>query len=208
MELTHERFIAWLRLYGERLQEKRLELSELDQAIGDGDHGINMARGLLEVVRKLDASTPADIGATCQLVAMSLLAKVGGASGPLYSTAFLKMAQVWKGKKRLLPAELAQGFREATEGMKMRGKAQLGDKTMIDVWEPVTRQMEQQANCSWAEVRRQAEDALSRTKELEAKRGRASYLGARSVGHLDPGAASSYHLFDALCQVMEEGGDV
>lgn len=207
MGLTREQWITWLRNYAERIAEKRLELSELDQAIGDGDHGINMARGLAEVRRKLDESIPAEIGAACQLVAMALLAKVGGASGPLYSTAFLKMSQVWKGKTALTRTELAQGIREATEGIKKRGKAQVGDKTMVDVWEPVAHLMEQKPDCSWEEVRQQAKEALLNTKEVEAKRGRASYLGTRSIGHLDPGAASSYHLFDVLCQVMEEGGE-
>lgn len=207
MRLTQEQWITWIRNYAERIAEKRLKLSELDQAIGDGDHGINMARGFEEVKRKLDESNPEEIGAACQLVAMALLSKVGGASGPLYSTAFLKMSQVWKGKTTLTRTELAQGIREATEGIKKRGKAQVGDKTMVDVWEPVANLMEQKPDWSWEEVRQQAKEAFLQTKDLEAKRGRAAYLGHRSIGHLDPGAASSYLLFDVLCQVMEEGGD-
>jgi len=205
MRITQEQVVAWIRTFGKRIQERKQELTELDQAIGDGDHGINMARGFTEVEQKLSAQVPGEIGAVFQLVAITLLAKVGGASGPLYSTAFLKMAQAWKGQANLGYGELARGLREATEGVKARGKAQQGEKTMVDVWEPVTQYVETHASLSWPELRRRASEALMRTKEMEAKRGRASYLGPRSIGHLDPGAASTYYLFESLCVVMEEG---
>lgn len=198
-------FVNWISQANRRIQENKDTLSELDRAIGDGDHGINMARGFAEAEKRITARADQDLGALCQEVAMVLLSKVGGASGPLFGTAFLKMAAVLKGKDRATVSELTRAFQEAVSGIKMRGKAKLGDKTMLDVWEPVSRFfVENGEDLSWQELRIFAEEQMEKTKPLTAKKGRAAYLGPRSSGHLDPGAVSSYYLFEALCATMME----
>ncbi|SEN13230.1 dihydroxyacetone kinase subunit DhaL [Lihuaxuella thermophila] len=207
MTLDGTKFVNWIRRANRRIQENKDYLSELDRAIGDGDHGINMARGFAEAAQRLTGSADQDLGALCQQVAMALLSKVGGASGPLFGTAFLKMAGVWKGKDHASVHELSLALREAVNGIKMRGKAELGDKTMVDVWEPVSRFVAEKAeHLSWRELCVFAEEQMDKTKPLQAKKGRAAYLGPRSSGHLDPGAVSSFFLFEALCETMEESG--
>ena len=189
----------WLFTANERIQEKKDFLSELDRAIGDGDHGVNMSRGFAEAVQKIRDNEPADIAGLMQTVAMTLIAKVGGASGPLYGTAFLKAATYLKGKADVTVRELGEAFKESLIGIKQRGKAELGQKTMVDVWEPVVEKwLSYDGAVDFDELRALAEASLEKTKDLEATKGRAAYLGKRSIGHLDPGAYSSYLLFDAL----------
>ena len=197
MEWTVLQVKHWLSDLSRIMQEKKEELSRYDQAIGDGDHGVNMARGFKEVEKVLaQEHDPHDIGWWFQTVSRILLSKVGGASGPLYGTVFLKMASVCKGKSVLTHEEWVTAFSEARQGLKMRGKAEPGDKTMLDVWEPVVRYMEQaKEQISWQMVKDIAEQSMIDTRAMVAKKGRASYLGERSRGHLDPGAVSSYYFF-------------
>lgn len=190
MELTVETLTTWMNTFEAKINAKKTYLSELDTPIGDGDHGNNMARGMRAVTEALATKKPADLTTGLKLVAMSLISKVGGAAGPLYGTAFLEMA-----KKSNTTTELSELLNAAVLGIKKRGGAELGDKTMVDVWEVVVPKYT--AGQLTSEKIAQAVEA---TKELVAKRGRASYLGERSVGHLDPGAVSSGYLFDALLE--------
>ena len=194
MELTVETLTTWMNDFEAKISAKKAYLSDLDTPIGDGDHGNNMARGMRAVTEALATKNPADLTTGLKLVAMSLISKVGGAAGPLYGTAFLEMA-----KKSNTTAELSELLEAAVLGIKQRGGAELGDKTMVDVWEVVV--PEHAAGQLTSEKIAQAVEA---TKELVAKRGRASYLGERSVGHLDPGAVSSGYLFEALLETEGE----
>lgn len=204
-----EDFQQWMVKAAETIQANKEYLTELDQAIGDGDHGINLARGFGEVLNKVSSGPYTDIGSLLQDTGMVLLAKVGGASGPLYGTVFIKAAAVLKGKQQIDIEELAHAFGESVNGIKTRGKAAAGDKTMLDVWEPVVAYMHNATEqFDGQELLRIAKLQMEETKQLEAKKGRAAYLGSRSVGHLDPGAVSSYLLFEALCQTLAESGPV
>ncbi len=203
-----EQSILWIRKLANRINENRDYLTSLDQAIGDGDHGINLSRGYSEVMNKLNHTFNPDMGALFQDIGMILLSKVGGASGPLYGTAFLKASIPLKDKADVTLSELAQAFEASVDGIKMRGKAQAGDKTMLDVWEPAVMYIKANANnLPWDDFSVFCKKQMGKTKDLEAKKGRASYLGVRSIGHLDPGAVSSYYLFDTLAIAMIESSD-
>lgn len=164
-------------------------LTDLDRSIGDADHGVNMAKGFKFTKEGLedDFDSYKDL---FNKVATTLLSKVGGASGPLYGTFFMKFAASLKDVDELSRDEFNKAFAEGVTGLKQRGKAQLGDKTMVDVLEPVSKALDE--GKSYDEVIKVAEDAMNKTKDMVAKRGRASYVGERSLGHIDPGAASSY----------------
>lgn len=207
MIISTQHVIDWLKKTNERIQENKAYLTELDQQIGDGDHGINMARGFKEVVTALENGSCEDIGTVLNQAGMVLISKVGGASGPLYGTAMMKMGAALKGRREMTLPELADAFQEAIAGIKLRGKAQSGDKTMLDIWEPFAAFMQASQNSlSYQEFRELCQEQLEKVKQLEAKRGRASFLGSRSSGHLDPGAVSSFYLFDALCLIITESG--
>ena len=190
MELTVETLTTWMNTFETKINAKKAYLSELDTPIGDGDHGNNMARGMRAVTEALATKKSADLTTGLKLVAMSLISKVGSAAGPVYGTAFLEMA-----KKSNTTAELSELLHAAVLGIKQRGGAALGDKTMVDVWEVVVPEYTV-GQLSLEKITQ----AVAATKELVAKRGRASYLGERSVGHLDPGAVSSGYLFEALLE--------
>ncbi|GAA0363175.1 dihydroxyacetone kinase subunit DhaL [Bacillus horti] len=199
--------IGWMKKANENIQRHKEYLTDLDQATGDGDHGLNMCRGFQEVVASLEKTSYTDIGAVFKDTAMTLLSKVGGASGPLYGTAFLKASLFFKDKVVVDVQELGEGLLEALSGIKLRGKAMVLDKTMIDVWEPAIHFI--QANHSsmdWMEFVEDVHRHVDKTKEMQAKKGRATYLGERAKGHIDPGAASSALLFEALAEVYQEGG--
>lgn len=205
MVLDVEKAARWIYRLNGKIQEQKQYLTDLDQAIGDGDHGINLARGFQEAVNAISANSYQDIGALCKDVAMTLIGRVGGASGPLYGTAFLELSKAWKGQKEIDREALAKGFKDALEGLKTRGRAQPGDKTMIDVWEPAVAYIAGEEPLNGEELASVAKEKMEGTKELEAKKGRAAYLGKRSIGHIDPGAASSCLLFSALAEVIGEG---
>lgn len=207
MVITTEQAISWLKKTNDRIQANKEYLTELDQLVGDGDHGINMARGFREVATALESGNYEDIGAVLHQAGMVLISKVGGASGPLYGTALMKMGAALKGKPEMNLHDAAQALQEAIAGIKLRGKAQAGDKTMLDLWEPFAAFIQQSENTlSYEQFRALCEEQLEKIKQLEAKRGRASFLGSRSIGHLDPGAVSSFYLFDALCLTITESG--
>ncbi|EAC9740378.1 dihydroxyacetone kinase subunit L [Listeria monocytogenes] len=186
--------LRWLNDFGERVQENKQLLSDLDQAIGDGDHGINMARGLGELKKAFTEKEPADLKDVFKTAGVTMVSKVGGASGPLYGTAFLNMSKAVDSET--IDAEgLTKVIEAGLEGIEKRGKSHAGEKTMIDVWEPVVNALHQEDLTDDV-----VDAALQKTKDLKATKGRASYLGERSIGHLDPGAYSSALLFHAMLQ--------
>ncbi|EAC6550994.1 dihydroxyacetone kinase subunit L [Listeria monocytogenes] len=186
--------LRWLNDFGERVQENKQLLSDLDQAIGDGDHGINMARGLGELKKAFTEKEPADLKDVFKTAGMTMVSKVGGASGPLYGTAFLNMSKAVDSET--IDAEgLTKVLEAGLEGIEKRGKSHAGEKTMIDVWEPVVNALHQEDLTDDV-----VDAALQKTKDLKATKGRASYLGERSICHLDPGAYSSALLFHAMLQ--------
>ena len=177
-------------------------LTALDQAIGDGDHGINMKRGLENVLTDLDniiAKPPAE---ALKSVGMTMVMKVGGASGPLYGTLVMTLGKEWPPDDELDSAKLSQMLAASLEALKKRGKADLGAKTMLDVLAPVQQALE--ANKSMAEISAIAHQAAEATIPMKATRGRASFLGDRSIGHMDPGACSSALMIQTICQLLEE----
>ncbi|GAB2990991.1 dihydroxyacetone kinase subunit L [Amycolatopsis acidiphila] len=189
------------------LAEHRAELIELDRAIGDGDHGENMNRGFTAILSALDSAVPDSPSAVLKLVATTLIAKVGGAAGPLYGTAFLRASTAVGGASELDSDAVVAGLRAALEGVQARGKAVEGDKTMVDALIPAVAAAEQAAGTEGADVAAvltAAADAAGKgaesTVDLVARKGRASYLGQRSAGHLDPGARSTALLLGALAR--------
>ncbi len=179
------------------------ELTALDQAIGDGDHGINMKRGfeaIAAVAAELDA-LPA--GPALQKAGMTLVMKIGGASGPLYGSLLMAMGKAMPGdpgSREVLAASLAEGV----AAVKKRGKSEAGEKTMLDVLVPVLDAVAAGTGDPLASARQAARDGLHATKDMKATKGRASFLGERSIGHLDPGARSSALLVEAVCDVLED----
>lgn len=190
MELTKELLAEWISRFYEKIQNNKGYLSDLDAAIGDGDHGNNMARGMQAVTESLEKNETADTTQSLKLIAMALISKVGGASGPLYGTAFLEMVKASNDTK-----DLGELLQKALSGIEKRGGAQPNDKTMVDVWNKVVSKADD-SSLTNADI----EAAVESTKDMVAKKGRASYLGERSVGHLDPGAVSSGYLFEALLE--------
>jgi len=190
------------------MQEHRRYLTKLDSEIGDGDHGNNMHRGFQAALERLDAadpSTPADV---LKAVSMALISKVGGAAGPLYGTAFLRASTALSDKEEVSAEDAAEALEAALGGIKQRGKAEVGDKTIVDALEPAAEAAKEAAGeDSVAGVFRSAADAAKEGAEstvpLTARRGRASYLGARAEGHQDPGATSTYMLLDAAARTLE-----
>ena len=188
--------VKWLTLSAQAMAEHRVELIELDRAIGDSDHGENMDRGFQAVLDKLAETPPETPGAALKLTAMALMSKVGGAAGPLYGTAFLRAATTLGDAAYIDAASLAAALAAARDGIVARGKAEAGDKTMVDAWTPAVDAAAAAAAdgdtlavlIAAAEA---AEAGAVATDPLVARKGRASYLGERSAGHRDPGAASS-----------------
>lgn len=174
------------------------ELTALDQAIGDGDHGINMKRGLEAVLADLDGLSAKPLPDALKAVGMTLVMKVGGASGPLYGTLATEFGKALPAEPD--PASVAAAFAAAVEKVKARGKSEPGQKTMLDVLVPVQALV---AGADLAAIRREAADRAAATVPMKAIRGRASFLGDRSIGHMDPGARSSQLIVEAVCDVLE-----
>jgi dihydroxyacetone kinase-like protein len=190
-----------IKTVAERVIAHAEELTSLDRAIGDGDHGINMKRGLQAVLADLDKLAEKPLGEALKAAGMHLVTKVGGAAGPLYGTLFMSLG---KGLADIPDrAQLAGAFRAAVDAVKARGKSDLGMKTMLDVLGPVVEAIEDGGDAVTAAVRQRAIDAVAATKPLQAIRGRASFLGERSKGHIDPGARSSQLMVEAVCDVIE-----
>lgn len=188
--MNTETIIKALELFSEKIIDNKEYLSELDTPIGDGDHGGNMVRGvkaLQESLAEDEFDSAADV---FKAAAKALMGKVGGASGPLYGSAFLQIS-----KALADGADLLEALEAGRDGITKRGKSSVGDKTMVDVWTPAL-ELLADGDVSADDLAQLAED----TKELKAKKGRASYLGDRSVGHIDPGAMSSVYFFQALVE--------
>ena len=189
-----------MKAISEKIEEEKDTLTELDNAIGDGDHGINMARGAKAVMEKIPLLITKDSGAIFKGIGMAIISSVGGASGALYGTAFMKAGDVLKGKMELSPEDFLVAFSASVTGIKMRGKSTIGEKTMLDALCPAERAMREaiQAKKSLKDAllaaADEAEKGAERTKDLIATKGRASYLGERSLGHRVPGAVSSYFM--------------
>ncbi|HLS60970.1 MAG TPA: dihydroxyacetone kinase subunit DhaL [Virgibacillus sp.] len=205
MEIQIEETIKWFQKTNAKLQANKAYLTDLDQAIGDGDHGINMARGFNEVINKInDTDEYASVSDVVKDVAMTVISKVGGAAGPLYGTAFLKMSVALKGEEVVNQQVFAKALSAGFEGIKQRGKVEVGEKTLLDVWYPVTELFRKESDVDADALIEVAESAMNKTKEILATKGRAAYLKERSIGHIDPGSASSYYLFLSLAEVMKE----
>ena len=192
----------------ERIESEKDFLTQLDNEIGDGDHGINLARGFKSVKSKLATFADKDIGAILKSVGMELVSTVGGASGPLYGTAFMKAGNVCKGKRELTDADFVAALEAAVGGIQLRGKAVAGEKTMLDALCPALKTLRDELNGGKTLV-----DALTAavesaaagvefTKTIIATKGRASYLKERSLGHQDPGATSSLYMLQTTLDVL------
>ena len=200
MAVSKQDVLAWMEGLQQIYRDNRERLTELDSAIGDGDHGFNMDRGFTAVQAELSAKAPADIGSVFQAAATVLIRTVGGAAGPLYGTFFLRAGAACQGKAELDAAGVVAVFRAGIEGVQQRGKAAPNDKTMIDALLPALAAMQrslEQGNDLTAILEdgvAAAEAGMLGTVPMQARKGRASYLGPRSIGHQDPGATSSYLL--------------
>jgi len=205
----------WLELLGDELSARAEELTRLDAAIGDADHGTNMARGFRAVREKALAQDHPDVSGLLKATGMALIGTVGGAAGPLYGTLFLRMSQATAGRDGgLALADVRDALRAGVQGVADRGKAQPGDKTMLDALLPAMEALDAavEAGAATDGALRDAADAAQRGAEatvpLRARKGRASYLGERSIGHQDPGATSSAILLRSLAEaIAPEGGD-
>lgn len=198
-----------LEIFGEILEEKKGYLTELDSAIGDADHGVNMNRGSKRVLEKIAGKSYDDFGGLYRDVAMTVMSAVGGSAGPLYGTFFMKMGQRLSGKREVPVAEFAEAMRDGLAGLMTLGKSAPGDKTMIDALAPAVEALaafaQEGDDAVWIASAQAAERGMRDTIPLLAKRGRGSYLGERSIGHQDPGATSSSYLVDSFRDAAQEG---
>lgn len=190
-----------------KIEAEKEYLTELDNEIGDGDHGINLARGFEAVEKKLPSLAGGDIGALLKGVGMQLVSTVGGASGPLYGTAFMKAGMACKGLTEIDGPAFVKAMEAAVDGIKMRGKAIEGEKTMLDALCPALKVMQDDVAAGKSlkealqDAAQAAEKGVEYTKTIIATKGRASYLGERSLGHQDPGATSSLYLLQVLAEM-------
>jgi dihydroxyacetone kinase-like protein len=193
-----------MRRFAQEMAEHREELVRLDTAIGDGDHGTNMDRGMRKALEKLDSDELPDAGAVLKSTAMALVSSVGGAAGPLYGTLFLQMGGALAGQERVDLLTYAAAWRKGLEGVQMRGKAEAGDKTMVDALIPGIEALESASDLdSGLEAAAEAaERGMQATIPLVARKGRASYLGERSKDHQDPGATSTYYLYKSAAEAL------
>lgn len=207
--VTKRQVVRWLEHTAEVLDQNKEYLTQLDSAIGDADHGINMSRGFKKVVDKLPGVAETDIGNILKTTGMALVSNVGGASGPLYGTFFMRSGAALAAREELSPGDLLTLFHSGVEGILQRGRPQLGDKTMFDAWSPALEAMREalaDGGEALAVLRSgvaAAEQGMKDTIPLIARKGRASYLGERSRGHQDPGATSSYLLLRSLLETLE-----
>lgn len=211
MSVSYEDAVRWVRTFADVIAENKEYLTQLDSAIGDADHGINMNRGFQAVAGKLDDIPNGDIGNLMKTVGMTLVSTVGGAGGPLYGTLFLQIGVATAGKAELEGADWALALEKGVEGVQMRGKAEPGDKTMVDALIPARdafRQALDEGESFAGALQRSAaaaEEGMKATIPWVARKGRASYLGERSAGHQDPGATSSFLLLKAAADTWAGG---
>jgi phosphoenolpyruvate---glycerone phosphotransferase subunit DhaL len=210
MPITQQNMRHWLQTLAQVYHENSAYLTQLDSAIGDADHGINLDRGFSAVTTKLANMHDADISTLLKTVGTTLVSTVGGASGPLYGTAFLRAGAATTGKQELQATDVVAMLDAAVEGIKTRGKAKVGEKTMLDALVPATEAAHEALNdnADMPELLQRtvaaAEAGMKNTIPLLATKGRASYLGERSVGHQDPGATSSWLLLKTLADSTRE----
>jgi dihydroxyacetone kinase-like protein len=202
---------GWVREFARVIGENAQYLTDLDAAVGDADHGINMDRGMRAVVDALEEDAPADMSELCKLVGMTLVKSVGGASGPLYGTFFLRMAPALGSGESVDAADFAKALGAGVEGVVQRGRAEAGDKTMFDALAPTLQALDS-AMASGADLAAALVDATvaaekgrDATESMVARKGRASYLGQRSVGHIDPGATSAAMLISTAASAFATG---
>jgi dihydroxyacetone kinase-like protein len=205
---SDEQAVAWVRRSAEVVKENADMLTRLDAAIGDADHGINMARGFRAVIERLDGLADKDFSSLFKTVGMALIGKVGGAAGPLYGSFYLAVGRQLGAAEEVGDAELAAGLRAGYDGVVTRGKAQVGDKTMLDAWDPALRALDEavaeevELAAALDRAAEAAADGVKATIPMIARKGRASYLGERSRDHQDPGATSSQLILQALADVV------
>ena len=208
MNLTRDHVVRFIEGVAATIKAQRAYLTELDSAIGDADHGINLDRGFTAVLAKLPTFQDGDIGTILNTVGMTLVSTVGGASGPLYGTAFMRAGTAVGNKTELEVADLVAVMEAALEGIQSRGRAKKGEKTMIDAIAPgldaLKAAVERGADLATAlaETTSAMEAGMKETIPMLATKGRASYLGERSVGHQDPGATSAYLMATVLRDVL------
>jgi dihydroxyacetone kinase-like protein len=212
LSVPYDDVVRWVKVFTATMVEQKGYLTELDSAIGDADHGINMDRGMNAALAKIDVLPPGDIGNLLKTVGMTLVSTVGGAAGPLYGTLFLQLGTATAGKKELTAEDWLAAVTAAVEGVRARGKAEPGDKTMLDALLPARDALADALaeGTSFPEALRRAAEAGERGMEatipLVARKGRASYLGERSAGHQDPGATSSYLLLETVADTWAGDG--
>jgi dihydroxyacetone kinase-like protein len=208
VNVGHDDVVRWVRAFADTIAENKEYLTTLDSAIGDADHGINMNRGMTAVVDKLDGLGDTDIAATFKAIGMTLVSTVGGAGGPLYGTLFLQFGVGTAGKERLELRDWAAMVEAGVEGVRARGKAELGDKTMLDALGPARDALAEAVGdgmsfpAALSAAAAAAEEGMKATIPLVARKGRASYLGERSAGHQDPGATSSWMLMRTAAESL------
>ncbi|WP_420643563.1 dihydroxyacetone kinase subunit DhaL [Candidatus Leptofilum sp.] len=208
--ITKDQIVRWLEKTAAVLHENKSYLTELDSAIGDADHGTNMDRGFKKVMEKLPTVSDKDIGNILKTTGMTLISSVGGASGPLYGTFFMRSGMAMASKEELSNEDLFKLLEAGVEGVLQRGRPNLEDKTMYDAWAPAMEAMQNALSSGEETVAiletavAAAEQGMKNTIPLQARKGRASYLGERSIGHQDPGATSSYLMLNALLETIKE----
>jgi phosphoenolpyruvate---glycerone phosphotransferase subunit DhaL len=206
--ISLSQIVAWIERYAAHIAERKDYLTQLDAAIGDADHGANMNRGLQAVLAKKAEYQNTDIGAFLKGVAMTLISTVGGASGALYGTFFLQASTVAGNRTELSPGEFGSLLEKGLAGIVLRGKAALGDKTMVDALQPGIKAYKHSVESGESLQQalsiavNAAEEGLKSTVPLVARKGRASYLGERSAGHPDPGSASTVLLFQSAAETL------
>lgn len=209
MVVTKAQIVAWIEASAKVIQANKDYLTQLDSPIGDADHGINMSRGFGKVVEKMPSVVDTDIGTILKTIGMTLMSSVGGASGPLYGTFFMRAGTSAAAKEELSGDDLFNLLQAGVDGVVQRGRAQLQDKTMYDAWVPALAALRaglDNGNTiveAMVDTVKAAERGRNDTIPLQARKGRASYLGERSIGHQDPGATSTHLILKALLDVLQ-----
>lgn len=209
MSVTRDQIVQWLESLAAVLSENKEYLTQLDSAIGDADHGINMTRGFNKVLEKLPGVADKDIGNVLKTTGMTLISSVGGASGPLYGTFFMRSGMAVGAKETLNREDLYELLKAGVDGIVQRGRPVLADKTMYDAWAPALDALRSALDAGMelipalSRAVAAAETGMKNTIPLQARKGRASYLGERSIGHQDPGATSSYLMLKALLDTLQ-----
>ena len=206
MSISYDRVLEWIKRFTAEVAENKGYLTKLDSAIGDGDHGTNMDRGMKKALDKLDAVEGEDIGKALKTVGMTLVSTVGGAGGPLYGTLFMQMGGATAGRRELTLQEWTAALEAGVKGVQARGKAEPGDKTMVDALLPAVESLKEGSDDRVSEALQAsanaAEEGMKATVDMVARKGRASYLGERSAGHQDPGATSSHLLLKVAADTL------